>query len=122
MIVEGTCIILVVPEVCQKTGTLKCFITPSLEEEEVLLGCMDMVKWGILKKDFHIMQDGVQGEEEKSAGVKRCASNPNPIGAIKEELAFHSNHLADDPLGQGVNNEAQSKEKYLDDMRNRLLE
>ena len=46
MIVEGTCVIHMVSEECPKTRTLKCLITPNLEEEEVLLGWMDMVKGG----------------------------------------------------------------------------
>ena len=33
-------------------------MTPSLEDEEVLLGWEDMVEWGILKKEFNIMSDG----------------------------------------------------------------
>ena len=35
----------------------KILVTPSLEDEEVLLGWGDMVEWGILKEDFHILSD-----------------------------------------------------------------
>ena len=42
MAVDGTCVIQVIPEGFSKPRTLKCLITPSLEEEEVLLGWADM--------------------------------------------------------------------------------
>ena len=50
--IDGTCVIYVVPEGCSKPRTLKCLATPSLDEEELLLGLVDMVEWGILKKNF----------------------------------------------------------------------
>ena len=36
--VDGTCVIYVILDGCSKPRTLKCLATPSLEEEEVLLG------------------------------------------------------------------------------------
>ena len=57
MIVEGTCVIHMVPEGCTKSRTLKCLVTPSLEEEEILLGWGDMVEWGILRRDFNVLSD-----------------------------------------------------------------
>ena len=63
MVVEGTCIIHVVPEGCGKLRTLKCLVTPSLEEEEILLGWSDMVEWGILKRDFNdLCDEDIPGE------------------------------------------------------------
>lgn len=47
MEVMGTCIISVVPEGCSAPRTLKCLVTPSLEDNEILLGWADMVMWGI---------------------------------------------------------------------------
>ena len=44
MEVLGTCIIYVIPEGCSVPRTLKCLVTPSLEDEEVLLGWADMVR------------------------------------------------------------------------------
>ena len=76
------CIIYVVPDGCEKPRTLKCLVTPSLEEEEILLGWSDMVQWRILKKDFHIMQDEDEEEMEKSADVRKCTSNLIPSRAI----------------------------------------
>ena len=38
MEVMGMCVIYVIPEGCTVPRTLKCLVTPSLEDEEVLLG------------------------------------------------------------------------------------
>ena len=57
MKVMGTYVIYVIPEGCTVPRTLKCLVTPSLEDENILLGWEDMVKWGILKKEFNIMSD-----------------------------------------------------------------
>ena len=57
MTMEGTCVLYVVFEECQKVRTFKCLVKPSLEEEEVLLGWGDMFKWKMLKEDFNILCD-----------------------------------------------------------------
>ena len=50
MEVRGMCILYVIPEGRVIPLTLKSLVTPSLEDEEVLLGWGNMVEWGILKE------------------------------------------------------------------------
>ena len=113
--VDGTCIIYVIPEGCSKPRTLKCLATPSLEEEEVLLGWRDMVGWGILKRDFNILSDEDM-QVNQSSDVKRTKTSveknppatpdakvcpPNPISVIGKVAADISGHLTDGTSGQG---------------------
>ena len=69
MEVAGTCVIHVVPDGCEAPRTLKCLVTPSLEDKEILLGWSDMVRWGILKQNFNqlsdVVESGCSGDKER---------------------------------------------------------
>ena len=67
------------------------------------------------------MQDKDEEEMEKSAGVKKVASNPTPSRAIGVEVAFQSNHLPDGSFRKDFDIKVNSEEKYPEDMRNRLM-
>ena len=121
MAVDGTCVIHMFPEGCSKPRTLKCLITPSLEEEEVLLECGDMVAWGILKKDFHILSDEVLPDAQSTDVRKSTAKvNPTTSSAIGGVGADNSDHSSDGTIGKGLF-EDQDVEKRLEGVRNRLL-
>ena len=105
MKVDGTCVVYVIPEGCTKPRTLKCLVTPSLEDEEILLGWSDMVAWKILKKDFHVLSD-----EDMEVDVKKISSNPNTGGPIGGMAADHSNCPSNGSIGKlGSSKEAISQ-------------
>ena len=74
MDVTGTCIIHVVPDGCKAPRTLKCLVTPSLEDKEILLGWSDMVRWGILRENFNKLSDDMESSDmENKERVFRSA-------------------------------------------------
>ena len=66
--------IYVIPEGCTVPLALKCLVTPSLEDEQVLRGWSNMVEWGILKKEFNIMKD--EDMEKNLADKRKVSKSP----------------------------------------------
>ena len=80
---------------------VKCLATPSLEEEEILLGWREMQRWGILKKNFNkitykdMVEDASRGDlmdscynsvEEEDKG---CPSGNAKFWATGRRVASH---------------------------------
>ena len=117
---------------CSKPRTLKCLATPSLEEEEVLLGWGDMVAWGILKENFNILSDEdlpinhssdverskTSVEKNSSAKSDATVCPPNHISAIGRVAADISVHPSDGTSGKGVYEDVDGD---LEVLRNLLL-
>ena len=129
MVVDGTCVIHVIPDGCSRPRTLKCFATPSLEEEEVLLGWGDTVAWEILKENFNILSNE-DLPETQSTDVRRSRTSdvrkstvtlsPKTSSAIGGVAADNSVHPSDGTIGKGVF-ETQNVEKQLEEVKNKLL-
>ena len=113
------CVMYVVLEGCLVPRTLKCLGTPSLEDEEVLLGWSDMVEWGILKKEFNIMSDldmekdlvdkGKVSKSSVSAVPSPSTSLPvkqdveaveEQLQGLKEEMLWEFHDVFVDELGE----------------------
>ena len=126
--IDGTCVIYVIPDGCSKPRTLKCLATPSLDEEELLLGWVDMVNWGILRRDFHILSDEDM-EVNKLTSVEKsshaipdadvCPPKPmSVIGEVAADSQSSSGHLPDGTNGHGVDSEV---DKELEALRSALM-
>ena len=123
MVVEGTCVIHVVPEGCTKPRTLKLLVTPSLEEEEILLGWSNIVEWGILKRDFNVLSDE-DFPGGRAANVKKTTSTSNltTSSSIGGLTAVNSNHSSYGSIGQGFFNETNDVDRRLEGVRTKLME
>ena len=95
MKVAGTCVIHVVPDGCEAPRTLKCLVTLSLEDEEILLGWSDMVRWGILRENFNKLSDDIEsacmGDKERvlrsavpSVPSSVSADSVGPQGSVRD--------------------------------------
>ena len=103
----------------QHSRTLKCLVTPSLEDEEILLGWEDMVEWGILKKEFNILSDkDVERDlvDREKVSKSTVSSVPPPstsfpmkqnveeiekqLQALKEQMLLEFHDVFVDELGE----------------------
>ena len=82
----------------------------------------DMVAWGILKKDFHILSDeDIPGGGAADVMRATPTNNPTTSSAIGGVAAVNSNHSSNGTIGKGFS-ETQDVEKRLEGMRNKLLD